>query len=243
MRPLSIAVIASASAIALTQIASAADLPRKAPAYTPPPLPPAFTWTGCYIGAHAGGGWGDKTISVPSLLPGVSATGHVDGFLGGGQAGCNLQFGGNWVIGIEGEGSAADIRGDLTRTILGITGTGSAKTNWIASATGRLGWAWDRWLIYGKGGAAWAHDEYSLVIPVFLEQETANQTRTGWTVGGGVEWAVWNNWSVKAEYDYYDFGTSSVTLDGTFAGAPIAVPGVEIRQRISVGKLGINYRF
>ena len=75
MRSLSIAVIASASAIALTQIASAADLPRKAPAYTPPPLPPAFTWTGCYIGAHAGGGWGDKTISVPSLLPGVSATG------------------------------------------------------------------------------------------------------------------------------------------------------------------------
>ena len=243
MRPLSIAVIASASAIALTQIASAADLPRKAPAYTPPPLPPAFTWTGCYIGAHAGGGWGDKTISVPSLLPGVSETGHVDGFLGGGQVGCNLQFGGNWVIGIEGEGSAADIRGDLTRTILGITGTGSAKTNWIASATGRLGWAWDRWLIYGKGGAAWAHDEYSVFIPVFPEQGSASETRTGWTVGVGVEWAFWNNWSVKAEYDYYDFGTSSVILVGTFAGAPIAVPGVEIRQRISVGKLGINYRF
>ena len=243
MRSLSIAVFASASAIALTQIASAADLPRKAPVYTPPPLPPAFTWTGCYIGAHAGGGWGDKTISVPSLLPGVSVTGHVDGFLGGGQVGCNLQFGGNWVIGLEGEGSAADIRGDVTRTILGITGTGSAKTNWIASATGRLGWAWDRWLIYGKGGAAWAHDEYSAVIPVFLEQETANQTRAGWTVGGGVEWAFLNNWSVKAEYDYYDFGSSSVTLVGTFAGAPIAVPGVEIRQRISAGKLGINYRF
>jgi outer membrane immunogenic protein len=243
MRSLSIAVFAAASAIALTQIASAADLPRKAPAYTPPPLPPAFTWTGCYIGAHAGGGWGDKAISVPSLLPGLSVTGHVDGFLGGGQVGCNLQFGGNWVIGIEGEGSAADIRGDVTRTILGITGTGSAKTNWIASTTGRLGWAWDRWLIYGKGGAAWAHDEYSAVIPVFLERETANETRTGWTVGGGVEWAFWNNWSVKAEYDYYDFGSSSVTLVGTFAGAPIAVPGVEIRQRISAGKLGINYRF
>jgi outer membrane immunogenic protein len=134
--------------------ASAADLPRKAPAYTPPPLPPAFTWTGCYIGGHLGGGWGDKTVSVPSLLPGVSVTGDLDGFLGGGQVGCNLQFGGNWVIGIEGEGSAADIKGDITRTIVGITGTASAKTNWIASATGRLGWAWDRWLIYGKGGAA-----------------------------------------------------------------------------------------
>ena len=240
---LSPALIGGIAAVAFAQIASAADLPRKAPAYVPPPLPPAFTWTGCYIGGHLGGGWGDKTVSVPSILPGVSVTGDVDGFLGGGQVGCNLQFGGNWVIGIEGEGSAANIKGDVTQTILGITGTASAKTDWIASATGRLGWAWDRWLIYGKGGAAWAHDKYSLSIPVFLEQETASETRTGWTVGGGVEWAFWNNWSVKAEFDYYDFGTSSVTLVGTFGGAPIAVPGVEIRQKISVGKLGINYRF
>jgi len=240
---LSRALIGAIVTVAFGQIASAADLPRKAPAYVPPPLPPAFTWTGCYIGGHLGGGWGDKTVSVPSLLPGVSVTSDVDGFLGGGQVGCNLQFAGNWVIGIEGEGSAADIKGDVTQTIIGITGTASAKTNWIASATGRLGWAWDRWLIYGKGGAAWAHDEYSLSIPVFLEQATASETRTGWTVGGGVEWAFWNNWSMKAEFDYYDFGTSSVTLVGTFGGAPIQVPGVEIRQRISVGKFGINYRF
>ena len=67
---------------------------------------------------------------------------------------------------------------------------------------------------------------------MFPEQETASETRTGWTVGGGIEWAFWNNWSMKAEFDYYDFGTSSVTLVGTFAGAPIEVPGVEIRQRI-----------
>jgi outer membrane immunogenic protein len=93
------------------------------------------------------------------------------------------------------------------------------------------------------GRAAWAGDKYSAVIPLFNEHLEASETRTGWTVGGGVEWAFWNNWSVKGEYNYYDFGTSSVTLIGTFAGVPIAVPGVEIRQRISVGKLGINYRF
>lgn len=215
----------------------AADFGIRAPA----PVP-VFTWTGCYIGVHGGAGWTDKTVSVPSIVPGESVTGHTFGALGGGQVGCNLQLGG-WVIGIEGEGSAADIRGDTTQTILGITGTAHAETDWIASATGRLGWAWDRWLIYGKGGAAWAHDKYSLSIPVFPEQETASETRTGWTVGGGIEWAFWNNWSMKAEYDYYDFGTSSVTLVGTFAGAPIEVPGVQIRQRIQVGKLGINYRF
>ena len=148
---------------------------------------PVFTWTGCYVGAHGGGGWADKTVSAPSIVPAESVTGFLAGPLGGGQAGCNLQFGGNWVIGIEGEGSAADIKGDTTQTVLGITGTASAKTNWIASATGRLGWASDRWLIYGKGGVAWAHDEYSLSIPVFPEQETASETRTGWTVGGGIE--------------------------------------------------------
>ena len=85
-------------------------------------------------------------------------TGHTAGVLGGGQVGCNLQFAPNWVIGIEGEGSAADIKGDTNQTILGITGTASAKTDWIASATARLGYTWDRWLIYGKGGAAWAHN-------------------------------------------------------------------------------------
>jgi outer membrane immunogenic protein len=204
---------------------------------------PVFTWTGCYVGTHVGGGWADETITAPAIVPGVSVTGHTAGVLGGGQVGCNLQFGGNWVIGIEGEGSAADIKGDTNQTILGITGTASAKTDWIASATARLGYTWDRWLIYGKGGAAWAHNNYSLSIPVFPEHETASDTRTGWTAGGGVEWAFWSNWSMKAEYNYYDFGTSSVTLVGTFAGVPIEVPGIEIRQRISVGKFGVNYRF
>jgi outer membrane immunogenic protein len=98
-------------------------------------------------------------------------------------------------------------------------------------------------LIYGKGGAAWAGDKYSLSIPVFPEQETASETRTGWTVGGGIEWAFWDHRSIKAEYDFYNFGTRAVTLVGTFAGAPIEVPGVEVRQRLQVGKIGLNYRF
>jgi outer membrane immunogenic protein len=217
----------------------AADLAVKAP----PPIAPVFSWTGCYIGAHLGGAWGDETVAVPSLLPGISVTGHTSGFLGGAQGGCNYQFGGNWLVGFEAEGSGADIKGDTTQTIFAITGTAHARTDWVASATGRLGWTWDRLLVYGKGGAAWAGNQYSVFIPVFAEQETASETRPGWTVGGGVEWAFLNNWSVKAEYDYYDFGTRTLTLVGTFAGAPIAVPGVEVRQKMSVAKLGVNYRF
>jgi outer membrane immunogenic protein len=218
----------------------AADLAVKAPPVAAPAL---FSWTGCYIGVHVGGGGSEETVSVPSILPGISVTGHTSGILGGGQAGCNLQFGGNWLIGFEGEGSAADLRGDITQTIVGVTGTAHAQTDWLASATGRLGWAWDRVLIYGKGGVAWAGNKYSLFIPQFPEQETASETRPGWTAGAGIEWAFSTNWSIKGEYDYYDFGTRTLTLVGTFAGAPIAVPGVMVRQKTSVGKLGINYRF
>jgi outer membrane immunogenic protein len=71
----------------------------------------------------------------------------------------------------------------------------------------------------------------------------ASATRTGWTVGGGIEWAFWNSWSAKVEYDFYDFGTHRVTLGGTFAGGPATVPGVDVKQTISAVKFGINYRF
>ena len=225
--------------------AHAADLGRR-PAYAPPPVVAPvmlFSWTGCYLGGHMGGGWGRKTVSAPELAPGISITGNTSGFLGGGQVGCNYQFAPNLVIGIEGDGSAADIKGDATTTVLGITGTAHAKTDWIASVTGRIGWAWDRWLLYAKGGAAWAGDKYSADIPQFNEHLEASETRTGWTVGAGLEWAFWDNWSAKLEYDFYDFGTRSVTFTGTINGFSEEAPGIDVKQRISAVKFGINYRF
>jgi len=254
--------------------AHAADLGRPPPYKAPPPVVapvPIFSWNGCYIGGHIGWGWGRDTISIPNLafsaqvppeqvaglsIPSASADTH--GFLGGGQVGCNYQFTPNLVIGIEGDGSAADIKGDLTRSVpftipgdgtVVITGTAHGKTEWLASLTGRLGWAWDRVLIYAKGGVAWAGDKYSADIPLFSEHLEASETRTGWTVGGGVEWAFWGNWSAKIEYDFYDFGTRFVTLVGTFvpigetALTPVTVPGIDIKERISAVKFGINYRF
>ena len=135
--------------------------------------------------------------------------------------------------------SAADIKGDATATVLGITGTAHAKTDWIASLTGRLGWSWDRWLLYAKGGVAWAGDKYSADIPTFEEHIQASETRTGWTVGGGLEWAFWDNWSAKLEYDFYDFGTRNVTFtDPNFGSSQFTV-----KQQINELKLGINYRF
>src|SRR6476646_8778068 len=188
MRRSTIAAIAAISTIALIQIASAADLPRKAPLYMP--LPPVFSWTGCYIGGNIGYGWGRETVSITNLgdttgvpeLAGVSfgpATGNTNGVLGGGQVGCNYQFAPNWVIGIEGDGEAAGIKGDVTQSVSftdprtgspnTVNGTAHAQTDWIASVTGRLGWTWDRVVLYAKGGAAWAGDKYSADLPAFNE--------------------------------------------------------------------------
>src|SRR5258708_25307578 len=90
---------------------------------------PVFTWTGCYVGTHVGGGWADEPITAPAIVPGVSVTGHTAGVLGGGQVGCNLQFAPNWVIGIEGEGSEANIKNDTNQTLVGISGTATAETD------------------------------------------------------------------------------------------------------------------
>jgi len=222
---------------------NATDLGQRPVYKAPPPAVVPFSWTGCYIGGNIGGGWGQETASAPTLAPGISVGGNTSGVVGGGQVGCNYQFAPNWVIGIEGDGSAASIKGDANATVFGITGTAHAQTDWIASVTGRLGWAADRWLIYAKGGAAWAGDQYAADVPIFIEHLSTNETRAGWTVGGGVEWAFWQNWSAKVEYDYYDFGTRDVTFTGTIFGFPELVPGINVKETISTVKFGINYRF
>jgi outer membrane immunogenic protein len=141
--------LTSVACVVVMAVASgdAVDLGR--PVYrVPPPIPP-FTWTGCYIGGNIGWGWRRDTVSIPNLgettgvpeLAGVSlpsVTGNTKGVLGGGQLGCNYQFAPNWVIGIEGDGEAANIKGDVTDTVLftnplsglpeTVTGTAHAQT-------------------------------------------------------------------------------------------------------------------
>jgi outer membrane immunogenic protein len=206
------------------------------------------------------------------------------GFLAGGQLGCNFQFAANWVIGIEADASWSNPQGGglssqqmdsatLIGTLPGITtavsssGFASSRTDFIATATGRLGYTFGRLgqgMIYAKGGAAWARDKYQfsgqvsttacgLVQLVPLPPQcvslnptivtpfnfAASETRLGWTVGAGVEWALWENWSVKLEYDYLDFGNRTVTFNDPVLGAAT----INVSQRISEVKLGVNYRF
>ena len=216
---------AAALAAATAGSAIAADLPVKAPVYPPEVMP--YNWTGLYVGGHIGWGWGRKTWSNPGIL---LSEHDVDGFLGGAQVGFNYQIQ-NFVLGIDADGSAADISGD------GPDQFGDSlrdRTRWLASLTARLGFAWDRWLIYGKGGAAWAGDQFSFLAPSGRNAST-DQTRSGWTAGAGIEYGIWDNWSLRLEYDYMDFGTKHVTwVTGDFA---------DIEQKIHVVKVGLNYRF
>jgi outer membrane immunogenic protein len=251
--------------------AYAADLATRPTNEVPPAIVPApiFSWTGCYIGGHVGGGWGRKEFSDPGgaffAARGEAVRVNTSGFLGGGQVGCDWQFARNWVIGIEGAAAWADLRGDtvdvFTHTTGGgplqpppstttTTGTFVTRTDFLASATGRVGWAWDRWLFYGKGGAAWDHDKYSFVgrvtVPGFPNgfapfDLAASESRTGWTAGAGIEWAFWSNWSAKLEYQFYDFGNRRVTfLDIKNERPPVSAA---TDQQIHTLKLAINYRF
>jgi len=136
------------------------------------------------------------------------------------------------------------------------TETVGNTTNWMGTAATRLGIARDTWLLYGKAGVAWANNTYSLNhagkgvggLNPFGFAATTNDTRVGWTVGTGVEWAFARNWTAKVEYDYIDFGTVTENFAGTFVGTTIIPPlptniPVNVKETISEVKLGVNYKF
>jgi outer membrane immunogenic protein len=236
-----IALIAVASGPAL-----AADLPvRQAPAYVPPPIVTYFSWTGCYIGGHVGGVWVQKDWSVgagdPLFAGGQNFGSHdANGWLGGAQLGCNYQVGG-WVFGIQGDYAWTDASGSGPDALNGILLPGStigSKVKGLSSVTGRVGYAWDRFLGYVKGGGAWEQDEYSWTAPGFTIG-SVSQTRSGWTVGVGGEYAFTNNFTGFIEYDYYGFGTKSATFSSQFGLWDVA----DIKENKSVVKIGLNWKF
>jgi outer membrane immunogenic protein len=236
----------------------ASDLPprvssKAAMAYAAAPAP--FSWSGCYIGAHAGAGWSRTNISDPiggSIAPagdGIRVNGGA-GFIGGGQIGCDYQFANNWVVGLAGDFSWANIQGQTDDPFFSGKNAGSAltlqsRTDFFASATGRIGYAWDRYLLYAKGGVAWSHNKYdanNFFCGILIGgcYTNASDTQLGWTAGGGLEWGFAPNWSALVEYDHYGFGTKNLTFFDTVHGFTFVFG---VKQDIDVVKLGINYRF
>jgi outer membrane immunogenic protein len=241
MRKLSLATVGLAALIAVP--AMAADVAVRRPAYRPPPPPPPpilFSWTGCFIGGHVGGLWArkewfDRTFDSSTF--GASDGAHdADGFLGGVQGGCDYQFLGGFVIGIQGDYAWADADGSSASILFNATNHSSIES--LASVTGRVGFAWDRFLGYVRAGGAWESDEYHISSPSAFVVATASESRGGWTVGIGGEYAFTNFLTAFVEYNYYDFGDR----DHTFV-SPSNSFVVGIDETKSVLKGGLNFRF
>ena len=224
-----LALVGLASATVLSSAAIAADISR--PVYKAPPagaLPVSYDWTGFYVGGHVGYGWAKKDWTDSFGLFDVSH--DANGFLGGGQVGYNYQIG-QFVLGVEGDFSGSGISGSTTA----LGSNFNTNVDWTATVTGRLGVAFDRWLVYGKGGAAWAHDRFSTNFYTFPASTEVTDTRIGWVAGAGVEYAFAPQWSAKLEYNFMDFGTRVVSF----------APGssTDIDQQVHAIKLGVNYKF
>jgi outer membrane immunogenic protein len=190
--------------------------------------PTSFNWTGWYTGLHLGGAFGSASWPLSGADPKPSTV------LGGGQ------FGVNWtrdslLLGAEADFSWMDLKGSAT------DGTGAVhqvSSHWLSLVTGRIGYAFNRYLLYAKGGAAFTNERNKLVNSVGVG-DSGMTTQYGWTVGGGVEYALDPNWSVRLEYDFVDFPSQNIVVVGPVLGS---LP-VTVNYTIQKVAGAINYRF
>jgi len=211
--------------------AQAADLSRPYYNKTPVYAPPAYSWTGFYVGAHLGG-----VFSSDNNFTGLATGNNSNGrFLGGLQVGYDWQFNPNWVVGVEGQYSW------LSGNVGAVFPGGFVYTNnqrGLGSITGRVGYTWGPGMIYVKGGYAYSDNNENVTlgsVPVgFII--TGDHTN-GYTVGAGAEYMFAPNWSAKAEYQYYNFGTAR------FAAPAALIPTGNFTTDDHTLKAGVNYHF
>jgi len=241
-------------------IASAADLPaRTGPVAAPIAyIPPAFTWNGFYAGLNAGYHFHDnraRTVGSPAFVAlGAAAPGSLnvgkDGFIGGGQIGFNYQFGAV-VAGVEADIQYVDGKRSSVYSFGGVTTSAGTELEYLGTVRARLGVVpMDRWLVYVTGGVAYGAPKNSASVvagPGFAWGGGNDSTRFGYTIGGGAEYALTNNWTAKVEYLYYDLGKRNVTASPLNAATAAAFPGVSYQSRVensgSIVRAGVNYKF
>ena len=236
----------------LSTAAVAADLPsrRAPPVFVPPPIP-VFTWTGLYVGGQVGYQFGSSNAYLSDRAGAglVSRTTKPNGIVGGGHVGYNFSTqslpllngfgtgfgGGGLVVGIEGDVDGSNYKANY---LLGGINNG-VREDIQGSARGRIGLAYDRVLFYATGGAAFGdlHNTYANTINGLGDSST--HTRVGYTVGGGIEYAISNNWSLRAEYRYTDYGSFTENLAASAGG------GANVRHHETNNRVqgGFSYRF
>ena len=271
-----VACLAALGALAaMTVGASAADLSPRPYTKAPPPPPPAFSWTGFYVGATVGAARTSADVSlntvngtpplynpldIPNLnafgSPSMSETNAIFGLKGG----YNQQWGA-WVLGVEGDISSFHF--DPTRAnsgnpfVVTFPGAGSAQittnveTSWLATIRGRVGFAADRLLIYGTGGAAFANVKYSNTYRGFsplgsgfeFEGASTSQTQVGWAAGAGIDYALWSNLILSVEYLHVDLGSISAAGLVTTGSAATATMNFSTKVTSDIGRFGAAYKF
>lgn len=248
--------------------ARAADLPSVRFAPAPPPIFASPSWTGFYVGASVGGAWTkpklETTVYSHSMaaLPGVIETtdshgsGPIDqsGLVAGLHAGYDAQFGRFFVAGLEADFSLSSLSGSRASSGIMPVFNGPfvfqqrASMDWLVTTRARLGvLATDSFLVYATGGAAFARlratSEFADSFDEF-ESWSGSTVRTGWTVGGGVEYRLADNWSVKAEYLHAEFGGLRGVGYAPLTDATVAIVEHQFRRKaVDIARLGINYRF
>jgi outer membrane immunogenic protein len=229
-------VAAAAIVVAATGDGRAADLPTPS---LPPPLPAAlYNWTGFYLGINGGFGtgnsnWSDGVVGTTGSFP-------TSGFLVGGTAGVNYQIA-EYVVGIEGDGDWTNLRGNSGSTCGAISAVVTppvscqTQSRWLATVRGRVGYAFDRILLYGTAGAAFGNIQTGLNPPSTFD----SSVEAGWTVGAGVEVAFAQNWTAKAEYLFVDLPNATCTTAANCGGAAGSI--VSFNENII--RAGVNYKF
>jgi outer membrane immunogenic protein len=270
MRCSSISALTAVSIIALTHMASAADLPRKAPVAPPPP---PVSWTGFYLGGHAGGLWTNADGTwTPGPTPADFGVNPISGdfndtsFVGGVQVGYNWQFAPTWVVGIEGDWSWTNANKSFTSTwtefagpatFPGDTTTMTMNLKWLATLRGRIGYlVVPQALVYFTGGVAWGDVHYSAVaqngpptaaVPFYIAPTSFSDTSVGYVLGGGVEWMLASHWMLRGEYLFYHLNSakSATAFDTTGTFPPPAVPSFFNWNdlQVNVVRAALSYKF
>jgi len=236
------------AAVAMTGSAFAADMAVKARPSMAPVV--VYNWSGCYIGGNVGGGWERTRQDQVAKVGGAAINnnyGSSDGsnVVGGGQIGCDYQFANIWVIGIQGMYDYARI--DTSHIIPAFPAFNSnVRLKDMYTVTGRIGYLVTPQLLgYVKGGGAWTSVDYVINgfgPPAFNSENAFGASRSGWTVGGGLEWMFAPGWSAFGEFNYMDFGNKNVN----FVTAPgvVGLPDV-VRTKLDIEQFlfGVNYKF
>jgi outer membrane immunogenic protein len=234
--------------------AMAADLgvrPAPAPIVAAPAFVPAYTWTGLYVGGEFGGGWGHSQTTFDSgnrVFPSGTSLAplNTSGVLGGVALGYNYQIYGPLVLGVEGNFDWGNLQGSATSqspTVPFSRTVDFTGNNLLANVSGRLGYAWNNVLLYGKGGAGWGKSPRTVttINAAGLVQSTSIGEEWGVArplVGGGVEWAFAPNWSLKAEYDYLFANQTNSSENAN--GLVVTTSGT---SHLQIAKVGVNYLF